>query len=250
MLPRTGARLLLQLYFAPTLAKEGVMRKTILAAAMALLATGAWADETVAVKVGYQIMKPEGIVAGATNWTNQAVNIKNDLTSKDSKKFTGEIALQFGDSRLSVGYLPINISASGKLARTITFGGQTFNVNTPVSLSLKADIYDIAYTYYLINMDDLPSRFQLGLELAVKPTKVQASMQTTGQSAQVSGNAPIPTIGARARVALADFVGVVGRVGYLKVGKNKFMDTDVQVEFSPLPLVGIYGGYRQIKVKV
>jgi len=84
----------------------------------------------------------------------------------------------------------------------------------------------------------------------VKVTKARASLRSNLQTAQVSGTAPIPTIGLRARVALADFLGVVGRIGFLKVGKNKFVDTDLQVEFSPLPLVGIYAGYRQMKLKV
>ncbi|MDX8401396.1 MAG: hypothetical protein R8K47_02060 [Mariprofundaceae bacterium] len=117
---------------------------------------------------------------------------------------------------------------------------------------MKADILDLGYTYYLVNMDDLPSRFQLGVEAALKVVNAKASMKDlgTGTTQSASGTAPIPTIGLRARVALADFIGLVGRVGYLGYAGNKFMDADAQVEFSPLPALGIYGGWRSLQIKV
>ena len=31
---------------------------------------------------------------------------------------------------------------------------------------------------------------------------------------------------------------------------NSFMDAEVQVEFSPLPMVGVYGGYRSFGLKI
>jgi hypothetical protein len=66
----------------------------------------------------------------------------------------------------------------------------------------------------------------------------------------ISGTAPVPTIGARARVGLGDFVAVIGRVGYLEVSGNSFLDADAQVEFSPLPFVGVFGGYRHLDLDI
>ncbi|NIQ09668.1 MAG: hypothetical protein GWO23_08290, partial [Gammaproteobacteria bacterium] len=31
---------------------------------------------------------------------------------------------------------------------------------------------------------------------------------------------------------------------------NSYMDVDAQVEFSPLPLVGVYAGYRYLDIDV
>jgi hypothetical protein len=36
----------------------------------------------------------------------------------------------------------------------------------------------------------------------------------------------------------------------MEVNDNSFLDADAQLEFSPLPLVGVYGGYRYFDVQV
>ncbi len=215
------------------------------------LAPAAQADETVAVKLGYQILKPSGQFAGVVGGVGTRIDMKNDLGFKDSKQPTAEIAFQLGDSRIGIGLLPLTFKGSGTLARTITFNGQTFTAATAVQSEVKADILDFGYTYYLVNMDDLPSRLQLGVEASLKVVNAKASMTSTANGTQqVSGTAPIPTIGLRARVALADFIGLSGRIGYLGYAGNKFMDADAQIEFSPLPAMGIYGGYRSLQIKV
>ncbi len=61
---------------------------------------------------------------------------------------------------------------------------------------------------------------------------------------------PIPTLGARMRVGLSDYLGVVARVGYMEYDGNSFMDAEAQLEFSPLPLVGVYAGYRTFVLEV
>ncbi len=228
------------------------IRGTIAALALALAPMAAQADEAVSIKLGYQVLKPSGQFAGNTGGVGTRVDMQNDLGFKNSQQMTGEIAFQLGDSRLSVGTLPIDFKGDGTLARTVTFNGQTFTANTRVQSKVKADVLDLAYAYYLVNMDDLPSRFQLGIEAAVKIVNAKASMTdlTTGTTQSASGTVPIPTLGLRARVALADFIGLVGRVGYLGYAGNKFMDADAQIEFSPIPAAGIYGGYRSVQIKV
>lgn len=211
----------------------------------------AMADETVSVKVGYQSMTVSGQFAGIVNGTGTHIDMKNDLGFKRSDNVTAELALQLGDGRLSLGYLPLDFKGSGTLTRNITFNGQNYAATTAVTSRVKADIYDLAYTYYLINMNDMPSRFQFGIEPSVKFIQAKSSLTdaTTNTTSQVSATIPIPTIGLRARVALADFLGVVGRVGYVSYSNNRFLDVDGQVEFSPVPLLGVYAGYRKFELK-
>jgi hypothetical protein len=209
----------------------------------------AMADETVSVKVGYQSTAVSGQFAGNVNGVGTHIDMKNDLGFKRSDNVTAELALQLGDSRLSLGYLPLDFKGSGTLTRNITFNGQNYAASTAVTSRVKATIYDLAYTYYLINMNDMPSRFQLGIEPAVKFIHAESSLTAANSTNQVSATVPIPTIGLRARVALADFVGVVGRVGYMGYASNRFLDVDGQVEFSPVPLLGIYAGYRKLELK-
>lgn len=231
--------------------------KRIILSAVALLGLGwaglAAADETVSIKVGYMVLSPSGqfgaTAAGPITATGK-IDLENDLGFKNSKQPVGEIALQFGDSRLSAGFVPLTFDGSGVLNRTITYNGQTYNVGTTVTSSLKADIFDLGYTYYLVNMDDLPSRAQLGIEAAVKLVNAKTSMNGAPGASSKNATIPIPTIGLRGRIALADFVGVTGRIGYLGYSGNSFTDVEAQLEFSPLPTLGIYAGYRQIQLKV
>jgi outer membrane protein len=217
-----------------------------------LFANTSWADELVSVKGGYQLFAPSGSIAGTINGVGQQLDVEDDLNLDDSENVTAEVAFQWGNSRLSFNYLPIEFSGTGTLTVDGTFNGQPFSTSDIVRSELSVDLYDIGYTYYLLNMDDLPTRFQLGLELAVKIADAEVIFDdlTANFTETDSVTVPIPTIGARTRIALADFFGVVGRVGYLEFDGHHFLDAEAQVEFSPLPTVGIYAGYRYFDLKI
>ncbi len=217
-----------------------------------LVSSTSFADELFSVKGGYQLLSPEGSIAGTVNGVGQEVDVEDDLKLDDSGNVTAEIALQWGDSRLSFNYLPIDFSGTGTLTVNGTFNGQSFSVDDRVKSDLSIDLYDIGYTYYIFNFDDLPTRFQLGLELAVKIADVDVTFNdlTQGFIESESVTAAIPTIGARTRIALADFLGINGRIGYLEFDGNHFLDAEAQLEFSPLPLVGLYAGYRYFDLMV
>ncbi|MCW8858317.1 MAG: hypothetical protein OQK50_07285 [Deltaproteobacteria bacterium] len=217
---------------------------------LVLLTTNLFADELVSIKGGYQLLSPTGSIAGKVNGVGTDIDVENDLNLDDSETLTGELALQWGKSRLSFNYLPLDFSGTGTLTKTITFNGTDYLIGEEVKSDLTIDLYDIGYTYYLLNFDDLPTRFQFGLEFAVKVADVNASLKSLGLSESQSVTAPIPTIGARTRIALADFLGITGRIGYLEFDDNHFLDAEAQLEFSPFPLVGLYAGFRYFDLKI
>ena len=206
------------------------------------------ADELVSVKAGYQLLSPSGSFAGSDGGISISIDLEDDIDFDDSKGATAEIAFHLGDSRLSFSYLPLDLS--GRVSNAgVTFNGQPFDVGSDSDIDIE--LYEVAYTYYLLNFDDLPSRFQLGIEAAIKYADAEASVSNSIVGTETAdGSAPIPTIGLRSRVALGDFIGIAGRVGYLEFDGNSFLDAEVQVEFSPLPLVGIYGGYRILELDI
>jgi len=215
------------------------------------LSTTAHADETVSVKLGYMVLSPSGQFASANNnIVGTRIDMKNDLNFGNSTQPTGEIAISLGDSMVSLGFVPVDFSGSGVLTRNINFNGQNFALGTTASSSFKADIFDFGYTYYLVNMDDLPSRLQIGVEAAVKTINAKTNMTSAAVNTSRNVTVPIPTVGLRGRVALADFIGLTGRVGYLGYSGNRFLDADAQIEFSPLPMLGLYAGYRHLNLKV
>ena len=206
----------------------------------------------VSLKVGYQSLTPKGQFASREGVVNTVIDLENDFGFDEEAELIAEAAVQFGDFRLSAGYMPLNYSGTSTLTRQIVFNGQPFNINEQATGSLDVDLFDLGLTWYLINTDDLPVRLQVGPELSVKVFDGDASIvsQTTGLSESVSGTAPVPTLGLRARVGLGDMLSLVGRVGYVEYNDNSFLDADGQVEFSPIPMFGIYAGYRYLDLEV
>lgn len=214
--------------------------------------TAAQADEIVSLKIGYLLLSPSGDVAATVNGIGSTLDLESDLALDDSSGIMAEAAFAFGDFKLTVGYMPLAFEGDTILNRSILYNGQFYPVNSPVQSSLDLSVFDVGLTWYLLNLDDVPTRFQLGLELAVKITDAETSItdQTTGISETASATLPIPTVGLRARIGFSDFVGISGRIGYLGYSGNHFLDGDLQIEISPIPLVGIFAGYRYIDLAI
>ncbi len=239
----------------PPKCKVTLLLTTVLLFLLTLSSTS-FADELLSIKAGYQLLSPEGTIAGTSNGVGGKFDVRRDLDLDDSTGFTGEIALNWGKSRISFNYLPISFSGTGTLKVDGTFNGKTFSINDRVKSELDIALYDISYSYFLVNLDDLPARVQLGIELAVKVADADVMLRNLGNGVITpfeeteSALAPIPTVGVRGRVALADFIGLVGRAGYMEYDGNYFLDAEAQVEFSPIPTVGLYAGYRYFDLKI
>lgn len=232
-------------------------RGFLIFAVVAMTAIPAAADEMVSVKAGYQLLTPKGTFAvNGSSLVGTPIDLDQDLGFDDSKNLTAEVALQLGDFRLAAGYLPIEFSGQGTLNSTVNFNGKTYSGSAQTASDVKINLYDVSLGYHVLNFDDTPVRFQLTPELSAKIVDAKLTLdgveESTGTSLheEESVTAPIPTIGARVRVGLADFVSVIGRVGYMKYRGDSFLDADGQIEFSPVPLVGVYGGYRYFDVHV
>ncbi|GAB4168478.1 MAG: hypothetical protein Tsb0017_27420 [Geothermobacteraceae bacterium] len=222
--------------------------------ALLLAASPAVADEMVAVKAGYLMLSPEGKVAVDQLSINDQIDLETDLGFDDSENYFVEAAVQFGDFRFGLAYVPLEFEGTGVLTRSINFNGQTFDANAATTSDVTIDLLDAGLTWYLVNVDDLPVRVQVGPELSVKVVQAEATLrgEVGGLAATEteSVDAPVPTIGARARIGFSDLLSVTGRVGYLEYDDNSLLDADAQVEFSPIPMVGIFGGYRYLDVDV
>lgn len=211
------------------------------------------ADELFSLKGSYLQLRPEGSFAvGADSLGGTRVDIDDDLGFDDSEDFQVEAALQLGSFRLFAAYMPISFSGNGVLTQNVNFNGETFVAGSRVESNVDLDIYEAGAAWYLINVDDLPTRIQLGPEVAIKYVDAYLDMESDifGMKESKSAGAAIPTIGLRGRIALSDFLGVIVRAGYLEYDDNSFMDLEGQVEFSPVPLVGIFAGYRYLDIDV
>ena len=230
-----------------------VLLRWMLYAMVLFAAWPAFSDEAVMVRAGVMSLDARGSFASTGGGlTGTAVNTDNTVQLGRSNRETLEAAVQFGDWRAGVNYFPLRFSGNGRLTAPVAFNGRNFAADRTVSANLKADVFDASLTWYLLNMDDLPLRLQLGVEAAVKLVQADARLHDTvsGVSASQSATVPLPTLGARGRVALSDFIGVSGRAGYLGYAGKHFLDSEVQLEFSPLPGMGFFAGYRFMDLKL
>ena len=228
------------------------LRMILCCALLVFMALPAFADEMVSLKVGYQSLTPSGTIAGNQNGVGTQIDVEKDLNFEDNEDLTAEVAFQLGIARLSLGYLPIEFSGTGNFNGT--YNCQTFTVADAAQASVKLSLYDLGLTLNLINLDDLPVRIQIGPEIAVKVIDAEVDFSASGGGATInesdSGTVPIPTLGGRARIGFSDYIAVVARVGYMEYDGNSFLDAEAQLEFSPLPMVGIYGGYRTFDLNI
>jgi hypothetical protein len=222
-------------------------------AIFSLLAAPALADELFSLKGGYLKLNPDGkfaVSGGGVKGSN--VDMDDDLGFDDSENFFVEGAMKFGSFRIFAAYMPIKFSGNGVLSQNIEFNGETFFAGSKVDSDVNVDLYQAGLAWYLINFDDLPVRLQVGPELTAIYIDADLKMQEDafGLNESDSAGAPVATIGLRGRLALADYLGVGGRVGYLKFRDNSFWDADIQAEFSPIPFVGLFAGYRYLDIDV
>jgi len=230
-----------------------IMMRWMLYAMILCAAIPAFADETVMVKAGFMSLDARGnLGASANGLIATPIHVDSTIPLSRSNQMNLEAAVQWDNFRIGLNYFPLRFNGDAQLTSPVQFNGQTYASGNRVHADFKADVLDASLTYYLLNFDDTPARFQLGVEAAVKTVYASSTLQnnTTGITQSKTATLPIPTLGARGRIALSDFIGLTGRAGYLGYAGNHFLDSEIQIEFSPLPTVGIYAGYRLIELKL
>lgn len=217
-----------------------------------LFAGSVLADELFSLKAGYQLLQPSGDFAAEVAGVGTRIDVESDLAMNDSQGVVAEAALNWGSFRLSGAYLPIRFDGNSTLTRTLTFNGTNFTLGSAVNSEAEIDFFDVGLTWFAVNLDDGPVRLQLGPEIAVKVVDADLSLVAPAASLQESEDltAPIPTVGGRLEVGLADWMSLAGRVGWIGYDGNQFLDADVQLELSPVPMVGMYVGYRHFLLEV
>lgn len=222
-------------------------------ALLSLIATPALAGDLFALKGGYLKLRPKGdfaVSGGGVKGTS--VDMQDDLGFDDSENYFVEAAMKFGSFRVFAAYMPVKFSGDGVLTKNIEFNGETFLSGSQVNSDVDIDLYQGGLAWYLVDIDNLPVRLQLGPELTAIYVDADLDMQEDafGLRESASVGAPAATIGLRGRLALGDYLGVTGRVGYMEIKGNSFVDADVQAVLSPLPLLGIFAGYRYLDINI
>jgi len=240
------------------------MLRTLLAALLCLAVPGlATADEMVGARVEYWSMDLTGdlgVSSGSFNLPTSSLTDSTNGLGLDSDNPVGASAwLNLGPFFAFGRYTPIDIAGTGSTTADITLNDQTLTGKIALDSSLKFNMWDAGIGLNVLNLDDLPVRVQVGLLAQVKAflngsIDVTGTETTTGTNATASDSKSftfgIPMLGGHIKLGLADFlsVGVQG-AGVVYNGDHLY-DVDARVELSPIPFVGISGGYRYMDLSV
>ena len=145
------------------------------------------------------------------------LNLESDLGVNDSKtlpefSFLWRINPRHG---IEGSYVTLNRSGSLTLSRTIQYGDVVFPVSTTVNSQFDSDVFRVAYRYSPINADGNELALLLGAHYTTFDTSISSSLGTLSESASL--DVPLPTIGARGKLRLADNWHLTGFAQLLKL---------------------------------
>lgn len=240
------------------------MFRSLLAALLCLaLPAISTADEMVGARIEYWSMGLSGDIAvsGSASTTlgtdTLSLDGKEDGLGLDSESPVGASAwLHLGPFFLFGRYTPIDINGSGTTTQEIAFGDVTFDVNGTLDSKLQFNMYDAGLGLNVLNLDDLPVRVQVGLLAQVK--LLDGNVEVTGKEATSGATTteardftlPIPMAGGHVKLGLADFLSVGLQGAAIAYSGNHLYDVEARAELSPIPFVGISGGYRIMDVAI
>lgn len=150
-------------------------------------------------------------------------------------------------------YTPIKYEAVGSLQANIVFNGINFPVSLPVQTNLVWKAYRFGFEYDFV----YTNRGFFGVLLEAKYTDVQATLQNLIDTEFVSAKAPIPSIGAIARVYVAPNISITGELSGFpkgivsKIDQNSdghYFDLDIYGTVNFTDHVGAQTGFRSFNV--
>jgi hypothetical protein len=241
---------------------------------LALALTGAARDAAAQYRAAYPVHDPATgetyhVELGVTFWnptpniviSSEALGIIGSQIDavKDlglTKKGFPEIRLVLRPAKkhkFRFNYTPISYSAESTLTRNITFNGIKYTIGLPVNSSLNWKTYRIGYEYDFIYRD----RGFFGVILEAKYTDIQVDLNSPlpGTAGYAKARAPIPAIGAIARVYPVPNISITGEVTGFKLPesinkdyKAHYVDFDVYGTVNITDHFGAQVGYRSLDV--
>lgn len=176
------------------------------------------------------------------------IDLVNTLGIDDKKNFfDGRLSLEWGNSRLRYGFIPLKWDGSQRLSQSVTFAGKTYTVATSVDTKLKIDYHRLGYEYDFINFLDN----HLGVILEAKYFNGDVSLKdpSLGLDEKHSFKVPLPTVGISAQAGLPFLFNVGGEVTGITIGSKAYMvDGEAAVNFKPIPFFVASAGYRYFKI--
>ena len=182
-------------------------------------ASDPWGDSPLTLQLGAFRADAETTVRldSTTLGLGTELNLEGDLGVSDSRtlpefSFLWRINPRHG---IEGSYVTLNRSGSRTLSATIQFGDAIYPLSTTVNSKFDSDVFRVAYRYSPINDKGNELALLLGLHYTTFDVAIGTAAGTLSESASL--DIPLPTIGARGSLRLADNWRLTGFAQLLKL---------------------------------
>jgi len=209
------------------------------------------------VEISANLWNPDpSFVASSTGLGIQGTTIdaKGDLGIQKKRVYDIRVVLRPAlRHKFRFAYLPMTYTSTATLNATVYFNGRQYPVSAPVNSEFQWKTYRVGYEYDFVS--NRSGFFGIVLEAKVTQTQIQLSSAVGNELAKAQ--APIPAIGAIARVYPTPGFSITAEYTYFKLPSSLFKDTtahyteyDVFATLNVTNNLGAQAGYRKIDVGV
>ncbi len=193
------------------------------------------------------------IASDRLNLIGSKIDLVSDLGFGDARFKDFRVTVRPGRKhKLRYQQTPLAYTASGVLARTVTFAGHTFDAALPVDSQLGWKVTRFGYEWDFI----YKARGFVGALFEVRQTELSAGLSSLVVSGEAGAQAPLPAIGVVARAYPLPDLALNLEIGGLKVpefdGKyeGNYTDIDLSATVNISNNLGISGGWRRINTNL
>ncbi len=203
--------------------------------------------------IGYWTQSPSGTLGYKPVTANDNLDLKNDLNlgNKSQVMFRVKAELPLVLPNLYFMATPMSFDGSNKLSRSVSYGGQTFNVTTPVDSKLNLDHYDLAF-YYPIPLLKTATLGMLNVDLGLNARQInfEGTLSQGAVSASKKLSIYVPMIYAGVQFKPIKALSIEGEIRGIAYGSNHYYDYIGRLKVLPVGPLFISAGYRAEEVKI
>ena len=180
-----------------------------------------------------------------------SINAKDDLGMDDESYPSVEIFTGLGNHHLSLMYTKANYAGDKNVTKDITFNGRTYTQSTSVQSDFEFQMIDFEYQYDVLDLKNALAGFSLGIIGKIKyiQGKTRLRAATLGYDESETFKVPVPMLGLGIHVGIfADVLEARVKAAGIGYSGNIFYEAQADLSLTPIPFVGIHGGYKIMKL--
>ena len=179
------------------------------------------------------------------------IDFNDDLNFGDENFTSVGVFVSSDKHNFELNYTNFDYSGINSITRTLYFNGQTYNIDDEVHSSLEVSMTDFYYTYDFINIDNIVTKFELGGVFQVKYLNGKVKITTTSANESSDLSIPVPMVGINLRMGMmSDMMEANLRGTGITYSEDSLYEIAGEVSWNPLPLLGVYGGYKAFAINV